>query len=192
MSTHSTSTLSDANWSKGSWERTCQTRLIRQRQTTDCGVACLAMLAGITYHKAYTTMTLLGYDKSPRPMATNYKQIEHSLAQHALATKRVKWLGWEAFHGLGLLKVPTRYPAPPQEKHWHWVVAEKHPTFGIVLRDPASPLVAIETPPLNVMHQDLYRYEPYGMWLQVCRQPTSNHGAVESSERDTTWRCCAI
>ena len=164
--------MDNTNWSRGAWEKTCRTRLIRQRQATDCGVACLAMLARVSYETAYATMAALGYDQGPRPMATNYQKIERAMAEHGLLTQRRRWSGWNDVHSMGLLKVPS--DARMIRRHWHWVVAERHPTFGMVLRDPAYPLVAIEKPPLHVMHQDLHRYEPYGMWVSVMGSTSSD------------------
>lgn len=166
----------DADWSQGPWERTCKTRLTRQRQATDCGVACLSMVARVTYDKAHATLAGLGCDKGRRPMATNYRQLELALREHGVIVRRSRWCGWQSLHGIGVLKVQVGAQGAretPLNRNWHWVVAERHPNFGIVLRDPACPLVALEKPPMNVMHQDLSRYQPYGSWLTVAAQGNS-------------------
>ncbi len=163
----------DADWSKGPWERTCKTRLIRQRQATDCGVACLSMVARVAYEEAHNTFAGLGCDKGRRPMATNFRQMELALREHGVMVRRSRWGGWKAFQGIGVLKVQVKPQADREaqlNRNWHWVVAERHPRFGIVLRDPACPLVALEKPPMNVMHQDLSRYQPYGGWITVVGQ----------------------
>lgn len=170
------SALDAADWSKGSWERTCKTRLTRQLQTSDCGVACLSMVARVSYEKAHTTFSELGCGKDGKPMVTNFRQMELALREHGVMVRRARWSGWGALQGIGVLKVQVGTHgdrAIPLNRNWHWVVAERHPKFGVVLRDPACPLVALETPPMNVMHQDLSRYRPYGCCIHIVGQGDS-------------------
>lgn len=170
--------MDGADWSIGPWERKFETRLTRQRQATDCGVACLSMVARVTYETAHSTFSALGYETKHRPMATNFRQMEIALSEHGLISRRLRWRGWDAFLGLGVLKVPVEAKRDIQvcmHGHWHWVVAEKHPSYGIVLRDPACPLVALEKPLMNVMHQDLSRYQPFGSWITIVGQGISEN-----------------
>jgi ABC-type bacteriocin/lantibiotic exporter with double-glycine peptidase domain len=160
------SSLDDPDWSAGAWESDYRTRLVRQRERTDCGVACLAMAAGIDYAAALATFVDLGYaDKKPR-LATNYTELTAALRLHGLAVRMTRWRGWTQFSGLGILK--TRAPNRPNRGRWHWVVAESHPSHGYLVRDPNSPLAALERPPLSVCCRDLERAAVIsGCWLQV-------------------------
>lgn len=158
--------LSDPDWSTGPWETTCRTRLVRQRQRFDCGVACLAMAAGISYEAAIATFTMLGLGGVPRPFASNFAELQKALTVHGIEGRMLRWRGWDAFDGLGVLKVKPK--DAPEARNWHWVVAEAHEMHGFVLRDPASPLVAFRRdPPLGVSHQAFDYLVPMGNWIRV-------------------------
>ncbi|WP_049820953.1 hypothetical protein [Methylibium petroleiphilum] len=158
--------LSDPDWSRGDWEATCLTRLVRQRSSHDCGVACLAMAAGTAYEDALQTFRALGLDGKPKPLSSNFTDLGRALRAHGMSCRLKRWAGWEAFTGLGVIKVGKR---DGRQRDWHWVVAEAHPEFGLVVRDPGSPLVALRNPPLSVCYRDIDRIDPYGSWLSVAR-----------------------
>jgi ABC-type bacteriocin/lantibiotic exporter with double-glycine peptidase domain len=159
------STLDDLDWSAGAWEADYRTRLVRQRERTDCGVACLAMVAGIDYSAALTTFVELGYADKKTRLSTNYHELMAALRHHGLAVCMKRWRGWGYFSGLGILK--TRAINRPNRGSWHWVVAESRPSCGYLVRDPNSPLAAIEYPPLSVLYRDLGQASVSGCWLQV-------------------------
>jgi hypothetical protein len=154
------------------------TRLVRQRERTDCGVACLAMVAPISYEEAFATFCHLGLDKKrkARPFSSNFKDLTRAMQAHGLGCHQRRWSGWGAFSGLGVIKVRSR----TKSRDWHWVVAESHPQYGFILRDPGFELAGILRPPDRVPTQDPARYEPYGNWLEIVRSgamPLSSEAA---------------
>jgi ABC-type bacteriocin/lantibiotic exporter with double-glycine peptidase domain len=58
-------------------------RLVRQRTDTDCGVACLAMLAGIPWAQARHAL----FDRAPtKSFATNTQQMRAALLEFGIVT----------------------------------------------------------------------------------------------------------
>lgn len=154
------------DWSCGPWEARCQTRLVRQRAGFDCGVACLAMVCQISYESARATFEDLGLGQGRRPLSSNFVQLQRALCRHGLLTARRRWRGWADIEGLGVLKVASvREDGSAEPRHWHWVVVEAHPDFGVVVRDPASPLVAFERPPMDIWYRELRHLQPRGAWI---------------------------
>lgn len=162
----------DQDWSAGPWEATCVTRLIRQRQTTDCGVACLAMTAGVSYERALEVFLQHGLDhrRKTAPLLSNFADLEKAARSLGLRIRRQRWTGWCRFSGVGVLKVK---PYGTGGRKWHWVAAERHPQLGIVVRDPAFALTAIELAPEGVLHQALEHIRPCGSWLSVAADASS-------------------
>ena len=159
------SSLDDPDWSAGAWESDYRTRLVRQRERSDCGVACLAMVAGIDYLEALDTFEGLGYADKKSRLATNFSELAAALSRHGLAARLKRWRGWDEFSGLGILK--TRASDWSSHGPWHWVVAESQPSCGYLVRDPSSPLAALERPPLWVCYRNLEHTVISGCWLQV-------------------------
>ena len=176
--------LSDLDWSAGPWEHTCRTRLVRQVERLDCGVACLAMAASISYDEARATFITLGLSKAPRPFASNFKDLGRALKAQGMESSLKRWVDWDALDGVGILKVSGR-----AKRSWHWVVAERHAEYGLVVRDPASPLVSLEKAPDNVSYRSLSALTPYGSWIRVVRPssaPTAGAGALDGVKMGST------
>lgn len=57
-------------------------------------------------------------------------------------------------------------------RSWHWVVAESHGQYGLMVRDAASPLVGLRNPPMDVCYGDVECLVPYGSWIWVVRPGT--------------------
>jgi hypothetical protein len=168
----------DRDWSQGQWEAGVRTRLVRQRGPTDCGVACLAMAAGISYERALQVFRELGLDsdnsRHGKPLLSNFRNLETALRLHcSCPARRRRWAGWRELElslesgQLGILKVWPAASGRARPKHSHWVVAEAHAVAGIIIRDPWSCLVGLRSPIFNVLHQSLDCYEPEGCWIQV-------------------------
>jgi hypothetical protein len=58
-------------------------------------------------------------------------------------------------------------------RKWHWVAAERHAQLGIVVRDPAFALAAIESAPEGVLQKALEHIKPCGCWLSVTADASS-------------------
>lgn len=166
--------LSDEDWSTGPWESECATRLVRQRASFDCGVACLAMAAGVVYEEAARTFTQLGLDKGvrrSRPYSSNFTQLRRALLASGVTSTMRRWQGWEALRGIGVVKVKPR--SRLRHPDWHWVVVESHEQFGHVIRDPASPLASFGAAPQDTAYCEYTRMVPAGNWIHVHRPPAS-------------------
>jgi len=150
------------------WGAEWQIRTVRQRVAHDCGVACMAMVTGAEYEACLATFRRLGLDRSPKPFSSNFRQLMAAIASGttdgagALSPKMMRWRGWDSFEGLGIIKVHNGSP-----RGWHWVVAERHPRFGLVARDPAQPFLFVAHPLPGGPHGDLSLLSPYGNWIQV-------------------------
>lgn len=171
----------DRDWSTGPWEADCRTRLVRQRGPTDCGVACMAMATGTTYEAARAVFECIGLDRQQHPFSSNFKQLLRALHRQGHQAQMRRWGGWENLEGVGILKIKRREDGrfhdahrlddiPAEKTHreiWHWVVAERHPTLGYVLRDPAVPLAAFGMPPLDTPFWSGGERLVHGNWISV-------------------------
>lgn len=99
---------------------------VKQRRTDDCGVACVAMLAEVTYERALEVM----FPKSHKLLDTKRATTTHDIANG------LERLGIKAAHRL----VAMRGKAPeysticrvnwPDQRKWHWVFMHK---FGAII-----------------------------------------------------------
>lgn len=153
------------------WERTCRITKVMQEDRNGCGVACLAMVAGISYADARLTFLSYGFGSEHRrngkqPFLSNFTELMLVSAEHGIDSKMKRWRGWDQFEGLGIIKVGG---APGGRKNqWHWVVAEKHEQFDVVIHDPDFHLPSFRrNPPQDVVSQPFESYEPHGCWISL-------------------------
>lgn len=150
------------------WVDTCSIRKVRQLDDFGCGVACLAMVVGITYNEARAIFIGLGLDRQNipgrSPFASTFSQLRQAIATSTTHTARMrKWTGWKQIQQHAILKVSSSNGG----SNWHWVVAERHLTYGIVIHDPASAKPSFQIAPEGVVGIDFQRYEPTGNWLEI-------------------------
>jgi hypothetical protein len=153
------------------WEASCRISRVEQEDRFGCGVACLAMIAGITYAEARLTLLRYGLGSDQRrngkkPFSTNFTELMLVLAEHGKDTTKKQWKGWDQFEGIGIIKVRCA-PGAPQNS-WHWVVAEQHSLFGVVIHDPDFPLPCFQRQqPEDVACHPFDNYEPHGCWISI-------------------------
>ena len=96
-----------------------QTVHVRQRIATDCGVACAAMAAGVSYEQAHTAFVQrgVGARRPSRPLSSNFKELEGVLAELGAGARRVRFPGWAKLQLPAILKVRQ----PGHGRNWHWV-----------------------------------------------------------------------
>lgn len=156
------------------WERTCRIKKVIQEDPYGCGVACLAMVANTDYPTARLTFLSFGFGSENRrhgkqPFSSNFAELIVALGEHRLDARMHRWQGWDQFQGIGIIKV--RCCPGARKNAWHWVVAERHERFGIVLHDPGFHLPCfLEKPPCGVQCHPFDNYEPHGNWISI-RQP---------------------
>ncbi|HGM8086459.1 TPA: cysteine peptidase family C39 domain-containing protein [Pseudomonas aeruginosa] len=139
--------------------------MVRQEDSHGCGVACLAMIAGITYHDARQTFAHLGYGvarKSKQPFSSNFTELMAALREHGIRSEMKRWQGWEQLDTLGILKVDNGC-----KNSWHWVVARPHPDFKVVIHDPSSASESLMEAPPIVGGPRFGDFRPYGNWVRI-------------------------
>lgn len=142
---------------------------VQQLDPSGCGVACLAMIAGISYTSARQTFNRLGYNEKrggKQPYASNFSELLQCLRLHEIEAKQQRWPGWEAISGTGIVKV-KQWPGAPL-RNWHWVVVDRHPTYGLAIHDPELPYTAYLNPGLGL--PGISRYEPFGNWIAIAQE----------------------
>jgi ABC-type bacteriocin/lantibiotic exporter with double-glycine peptidase domain len=116
--------------------------LIKQIESHDCGVACLAMATQCGYATAREAFNRAGLDivrKGRRPYSSNFKELTRAFAEigHTVALKRFP--GWAGISGPTVVKL--KYG---KGKNWHWVFASRTETLGLHVLDPATGVAYLE------------------------------------------------
>jgi len=152
----------------GSWQDRCGVLKVVQTDRYGCGIACLAMVAGIPYEVARQQFNEygLGIRRGCRPAySTTTSELIGAVGRSGLLVQPRRWRGWSDFHGLGILKVRDDWRG--KKGKWHWAVAFRHNEFGVVVFDPHETTPSFEQMPMDVICIDFRYYEPKGQWLQV-------------------------
>ena len=102
------------------------TKLVRQTYTTECGAACVAMLAGVGIRKA---RSLLGMNSTQRARRTSPEDIRRALAEADLVLGRETWTS--NWHNVAKQTQPVLVALNYRPKDltngrdcyvWHWAV----------------------------------------------------------------------
>jgi ABC-type bacteriocin/lantibiotic exporter with double-glycine peptidase domain len=155
------------------WESTCRITKVTQEDPFGCGVACLAMVAKTDYASARLTFLSYGFGSEHRrngkaPFASNFAELILVLGEHGIDARMQRWKGWDQFDGIGIIKVKCGPGA--RKNDWHWVVAEKHAQFDVVIHDPDYFLPCFrEHSPEDVQCHPFDSYEPHGNWISLRR-----------------------
>lgn len=138
---------------------------IRQQGSSDCGVACLAMAAGISYNEAKDAFDSTGLSVrrgGKAAYSSNFKELLCALEHKGVLASRKRFKGWGDIQGLSIIK--TNVDA---KRNWHWVVAYRDAEHGIIVLDPAIDLPCFEVPPLDVFYIPLNKYVPAGCYIEI-------------------------
>ncbi|MFL1449171.1 hypothetical protein ACI77O_12320 [Pseudomonas tritici] len=155
------------------WEASCRIQKVMQRDRYGCGVACAAMSAGQPYSVARKVFTDLGLAAKKRPFATNFAKLRLGLSALGVESELRRWSNWDALDGIGIVAVSTSLG--PEYSNWHWVVAERHSEFGIVLHDPDYDLPSFSlASPEGVLSQPFAEYHPRKSWIRIAGQERSS------------------
>lgn len=120
-------------------------RRVRQRFRSDCGVACVAMVAGVGYREAFDAF---GFVEGERHFYTNHGQLVRALEVLGCTVERRKFTSWENIPGRAILPVNHRC----NRRNFHWVVFD-----GRAVRDP--------NPEREPQVKDFKRYRASGWYL---------------------------
>jgi hypothetical protein len=147
-------------------ERGIGPRIVRQKDASGCGVACLAMATGMEYPAAREVFNRLGLDKTRhagrKPYSSNFKELRAALSACGLPSELRRFSGWNAIAGPCIVKVNSG-----KLQNWHWVFASRTVQYGLHILNPALPLPYLEKMPLDVMCTGLEVYKPYGCYIEI-------------------------
>lgn len=137
---------------------------VLQRTPSDCGVACLAMAAGITYARAAYIFEHLGLTKKRkgRPVfSSNFRDLQRALAILGRPCRLRRFSTWDAVQGPAIIKVDngTRY-------NWHWVYATRTEEQGLMLLDPLG-WRHVERCSNPLDNHPLNQWMPKGKWISL-------------------------
>lgn len=90
-------------------------RLVPQRYSTDCGVACVAMIAGVSYQEAFDA---IGFTAERKQFYTTHTCVTNALRRLGISVKRRKFRSWQEISGPAI--VPVNHRSSGQ--FFHWVV----------------------------------------------------------------------
>lgn len=143
---------------------------VRQQSACDCGVACLAMAAGLSYADAREVFVAngLGAKRGGKaPFRSNYKELRRVLAKAGFPSQLKRFSGWDSVGRAAILKVFAK-----ANGKWHWVFAGRELRRGLFLQDPATELPAFETLPKEVLEPDrpyteIGIYKPTGCFIEI-------------------------
>ena len=149
------------------WESSCRIKKVMQRDRFGCGVACAAMVAGRTYSSTRSVFTERGLGAKHSPYATNFSELRHCLELLGIKSELKRWSNCDAIDGLGIVAVCTSLG--PAYRNWHWVVAERHDVYGVVLHDPNTDLPSFSSMvPHGIHFHPFTEYDPRKSWIKIC------------------------
>lgn len=79
----------------------------------DCGVACVAMLAGRSYQQAFE---VFGFAENQSEFYTRHHHLISALEKLGCAAKRKRFRSWRVIRGRAIVAVNHT-----QDGYWHWV-----------------------------------------------------------------------
>jgi len=88
---------------------------ICQRYRSDCGVACVAMIAGVSYQQAFA---VFGFAEGEKGFHTRHKDLVEALDKLGCQVQRKMFRAWEDIPGHAILAVNHRC----KRRNFHWVV----------------------------------------------------------------------
>ncbi|MBU1215712.1 MAG: hypothetical protein KKA63_10785 [Gammaproteobacteria bacterium] len=90
-------------------------RRIKQRKQSDCGVACVAMTAGVTYQEAFKAFN---FSKGKSSFFTTRKQLENALNKLGCRVTKLPFKSWAEIPGRAILPVNRGGGG----SYYHWIV----------------------------------------------------------------------
>lgn len=118
-------------------------RFKKQKYSTSCGIACVAMLTGKSHNAVMQkAIKLFDWDFSQEFLEenslTNSRDLIRLLAKFGLTAKLKKFESWDALEGRNIIAVWF----DKKKNYWHWIVAERKDSKLVILDPKAErPLV---------------------------------------------------
>lgn len=120
-------------------------RFVPQRYSSDCGVACIAMIAGVSYQEAFD---VIGFPEERTQFYTTHTCLTNALRRLGVLVMRRKFRSWHDIAGLAIVAVNHRR----NRRYFHWVIFD-----GAAIIDPS---------PKGKLKKNI-RYLASGRYLQV-------------------------
>jgi len=104
-----------------------------QLERTGCGIASVAVLAGVSYREAQRVANRLGIFAGDPMLWSETHHVRRLLKEYGvrLASAKVLFTSWEALPDLALLAV--KWHKERDRTCWHWVVFRQGPHGPVVL-----------------------------------------------------------
>ena len=93
-----------------------------QRGDSDCGVACLAMITGMSYEEAFAA---IGCDEEEEHFYTTHGDLTNILKALGWNIRWKKFRSWDAIPGYAIVAVNHRC----NRRYFHWVVFDGEKIF---------------------------------------------------------------
>jgi hypothetical protein len=122
-----------------------------QRFRSDCGVACVAMIAGVSYQMAFDVFC---FSDGEKRFYTRHKHLVAALDKLGCEVQRKWFRSWEEVPGHAILPVNHRC----KRRNFHWVVFD-----GKAVLDP--------NPDRSMREMKFKRYRASGWYLLVVSRP---------------------
>lgn len=90
-------------------------RYVPQRHSTDCGVACIAMIAGVSYQEAFDA---IGFSAERTQFYTTHSCLTNALRKLGISVMRRKFRSWQEIPGPAIVAVNHR----SNRQLFHWVM----------------------------------------------------------------------
>lgn len=119
--------------------------LVHQRKKSDCGVACVAMIAGVSYQQAFD---VFDFPEGSKTFYTQHSQLTKALNRLGYDVRRKMFRTWEVIPGHAIVPVNHRC----NRRKFHWVVYD-----GRGVLDP--------NPKRDALDNDFKRFRASGWYL---------------------------
>lgn len=165
-------------------------RPILQRNSFDCGVACVAMAAQVSYEVAHTAFCDHGLDAPSgkgrllRPFSSNFAEIKSVLLALGREARMLRFGGWSRINRPSIMKVRS---GKDRDRNWHWVYANRDSVHGLYVLDPARVDVFIEFLPPGMSGLPLEVHSPYGAFLELRDHMVSGALPKNSGLEESKW-----
>jgi ABC-type bacteriocin/lantibiotic exporter with double-glycine peptidase domain len=105
-----------------------------QLEQTGCGIAAVAMLAGVSYREMQRVANRLGIFADDSTLWSDTGYVRRLLKEFGIraANTEVPFTSWEALPGLALLAI--KWHKEEDRAFWHWVVFSRE-AYGAVVLD---------------------------------------------------------
>jgi len=139
-------------------------RLIIQKNNSDCGLACVAMICEVQYQlvlEHFMDLNLYAKHKKQTPYSTNFKDINSILSRLGFEGKVQRFKNWDDITHPSIIKIPNG-----RKYSFHWIVAIPHPEHKIVIYDPSFDILSYSNnPPLDEAYIHFDNFKPYGCFI---------------------------